>query len=94
MALKLCPLSIKYRTFLWKNHAQNVHQKLVPDSFLILLNNPKQPFHARNSFQNGQNCQKQKGSRTSDQSLLRLQNKFKNIPLFVIYYLTKFGDVI
>ena len=34
-----------------------------------------------------------KGSGTSDQSLFRLQNKFKNIPLFVIYYLNKFVDV-
>ena len=35
--------------FLWKNHAENGHQKLVPDSFLILVNNPKQLLHARNS---------------------------------------------
>ena len=42
---------------------------------------------------NGQNYQKQKGSETSDQLLFRIQNKFKNIPLFGIYYLTKFGDV-
>ena len=27
-------------------------QKLVPDPFLSLLNNPKQPFHARNSSKN------------------------------------------
>ena len=27
-------------------------QKLVPEPFLILLNNPKQPLHARNSFKN------------------------------------------
>ena len=27
-------------------------QKLVLDSFLILVNNPKQPLHARNSFKN------------------------------------------
>ena len=27
-----------------------MHQKLVPDPFLILMNNPKQPMHARNSF--------------------------------------------
>ena len=33
-----------------ENHAENVHQKLAPDPFLILLNNPKQPLHARNSF--------------------------------------------
>ena len=42
---------------------------------------------------NRQNYQKQKGPGTSDQSLLRLQNKFK-IPLLVMYYLTKFDDVI
>ena len=29
-----------------------MHQKLVPDPFLILLNNPKQPLHARKSFKN------------------------------------------
>ena len=34
-----------------------------------------------------------KGSGTSDQSIFRLQNKFKNVPLFVIYYLSKFDDV-
>ena len=27
-----------------KNHAGNVHQRLVPDPFLFLLNNPKKPF--------------------------------------------------
>ena len=27
-----------------------MHQKLVPDHFLILVNNPKQSLHARNSF--------------------------------------------
>ena len=34
-----------------EKHAENVHQKLFPDPFLILLNNPKQPSHARNSFE-------------------------------------------
>ena len=29
-----------------------MHQKLVPDSFLILVNNPKKPLHARNSIKN------------------------------------------
>ena len=38
--------------FLWKNHAENMHQKLAPDPFLILLNNPKQPLDAGNSFKN------------------------------------------
>ena len=27
-----------------------MHQNLAPDPFLILLINPKQPLHARNSF--------------------------------------------
>ena len=35
-----------------KNHAENVHQKLVQDPFFILVNNSKQPLHARNSFKN------------------------------------------
>ena len=51
---------------------------------LFFLSNPV-PF-------NGQSYQKQKGPGTSDHSLFRLQNKFKNIPLFVIYYLIKFDD--
>ena len=42
---------------------------------------------------NWQNYQKQKGYETSNQSLFRLRNKFRNIPLFVIYYLTKFDEV-
>ena len=41
-----------------------------------------------------QNYQKQKGPGTSDQSLLRLGNKFRKIILLVMYYLTKFDDVI
>ena len=36
--------------FYKKKHAENVHQKLAPDPFLILLNNPKQPLPTRNSF--------------------------------------------
>ena len=43
---------------------------------------------------NGQRYQKQKGPETSDQSVFRLQNKFRKIDLLVIYYLTKFDDVI
>ena len=35
-----------------ENHAKNVDQKLVPDPFLILLNNLKQPLDARNYFIN------------------------------------------
>ena len=53
---------------------------------IFFLSNPV-PF-------NGQSYQKQKGPGTSNQSLLRLQNKFRKIPLLVIYYLTKFDDII
>ena len=35
-----------------ENHAENVHQKLAPDPFLILLNNPNQILHAGSSFEN------------------------------------------
>ena len=55
-------------------------------STLFFLSNPV--------FFNGQNYQKQKRSGTSDQSLFRLRNKFKNIPLFFIHYLTKFDDIV
>ena len=44
-----------------KNHAENVHLKLAPDLFLILLSNPKQPLHSRNSFKKDilkKDCQK------------------------------------
>ena len=41
-----------------------------------------------------QNYQKQKGPEISDQSLFRLRNKFRKFPLLVMYYLTKFDDVI
>ena len=33
-----------------KNHAKNEYRKLVPDPFLILVNNSKQPLHVRNSL--------------------------------------------
>ena len=53
---------------------------------LFFLSNPV-PFY-------GQSYQKQKGLETSDQLLFSLQNKFRKIPLLVIYYMTKFDDVI
>ena len=34
-----------HTTLLWKNHAENVHQKLFSEPFLILVNNPRQPLH-------------------------------------------------
>ena len=98
-----------------------MQKKLVPDLFIILVNNPKQPLDARTYFKSKifrkkiikkplkkvtffpllspvpfsrQNYQKQKGPGTSDQWLFRLRNKFRKIPLLVMYYLTKFDDVI
>ena len=62
------------------------YQKASKKLTIIFLSNPV-PF-------NGQTYQKQKGPRTSNQSLFRLQNKFRKIPLLVIYYLTKFDDII
>ena len=52
----------------------------------IFLPNPV-PFNA-------QSYQKQKGPGTSDKSLFRLPNKFRKIPLLVIYNLIKFDGVI
>ena len=62
------------------------YQKALKELTLFFLLNPV-PF-------NGQSHQKLKGPGTSDQSPFRLQNKCRKIPLLVIYYLTKFDDVI
>ena len=56
-------------------------KKLTP---FFLLN---QVFFSRQSYQ------KQKGPGTRDQSLFRLQDKFRKIPILFIYYLIKFDDV-
>ena len=61
-------------------------QKPLKKLTLFFLSNPV-------SF-NRQSYQKQKGFGTSDQALFKLQNNFKNIPLFVEYYPTKFDDVL
>ena len=52
------------------------YQKALKKLTLFFISNPV-PF-------NGQSHQNQKGSETSDQSLFRLQNKFKNI-LYSLY---------
>ena len=41
---------------------------------------------------NRKNYQKQRAPGTSDQSLFRLQKKFRKIPLLAMYYMTKFDD--
>ena len=43
---------------------------------------------------NRQIYQKQKGPGTIDQCLVRLGNKIRKIALLVVYYLTKFDDVV
>ena len=35
-----------------KNHAENVHQKVVPGSVLVLVSYTKQPVDAMNYFKN------------------------------------------
>ena len=75
------------KKFFWKSDIlKEDYQTPLKKSTLLFLPNPV-PF-------NVQSYQKQKGPGTSDQSLVRLQNKFRKIPLLVIYYLTKFDDVI
>ena len=61
------------------------YQKALKKLNLFFISNPV-PF-------NIQSYQKQNQSGTSDQLLFRSQNKFRKIPLFVIYYLTKFDNV-
>ena len=60
------------------------YQKPLKKLTLFFLSNAV-PF-------NGKSYQKQKEFGISDQSLFSLQNKFRKIILFVIYYLTKFDD--
>ena len=64
-----------------RQYERGLSKSLTEVNFLFLSN--LVPF-------NGQSYQKQ----TCDQLLFRLQNKFQKIPLLVIYYRTKFDDVI
>ena len=72
-----------------KKYTSKASRRLI----LILVNNPKQSLHARNSVKskifwkgivknplfNEQSYQKQKGPGNSDQSLFRFRNKFTKI---------------
>ena len=64
-----------------KKACQKAFKKLT----LFFISNPV-PF-------NGESYRKQKGSGTSAQLLSKSRNKFRKIPLFIIYYLAKFDDV-
>ena len=57
-------------------------QKALKKLTSLFLSNP--------DLFNGQSYQKQKVTGTSDQSLFRLQNKFRKISSLVMYFLTKF----
>ena len=61
------------------------YQKRLKKVNFIFFPNPV-PFNVQ-SYQ-------QKGPGTRDQSLFKLRNKFRKIPLLVIHYQTKFDDVI
>ena len=56
------------------------YQKALKKLTLVFLSNPV-PF-------NGQDCEKQKGPGTSDQSLFSLKDKIRKIPLLVMHYMT------
>ena len=60
---------------------KNVHQKLVPNPFLILVNNTKQPLHARNSFKNKTYILKED-----------YQKAFKKLTLFFFWIQSLFMD--
>ena len=76
-----CKKFLKFKNIL-KGDNQKPLKKLTLFFLLNLVS-----FH-------GQSYQTQKGPGTRDQSLLRLKNKFTKNYLLVIYYLTKFDDVI
>ena len=75
------PLHSRKKWDILKKDYQKAFEKLT----LFFLSNPV-PL-------NEQSYQKQKGSGNSDRSLFRSQDKFKKIPFFDIYYLTKFDEV-
>ena len=74
-------------------HARNVFKiRYSEKGFLKNLKKVNFFFSNPVSF-NGEDYQKQRGSKTSDPSLFRLQSEIRKIPLLVMYYLTKFDDV-
>ena len=82
--LKIVKDSLKIDYF--KDSLKEDYQKALKKLTLFFISNPV-PF-------NGQSYQKQKGPGNRDQSLFKLENKFRKIPLLVINYLTKFDNVI
>ena len=40
------------KEYFYGKYAENVHQKLAPDTFLILLDNPKRTLYTKNHYKN------------------------------------------
>ena len=76
---------LRARNYFKRYLERGLSKSLKKVTFFFLLN--PVPF-------NRWNYQKQNEPGTSDQSLFRLRNKFRKIPLLVMHYLTKFDDVI
>ena len=74
------------QVFLKFDILKDEYHKVFTQLSLLFLTNP---VHF-----NVQIIPKTKGPGTSDQTLFRLQSKFRRIPLLVTYYLIKFDDVI
>ena len=51
MALKLCPLTEYLIKNIFVEKSCGKYAPKVPDPFIVLVNNPKQPLHAGNSFE-------------------------------------------
>ena len=86
MTLTLCQSTEYYGNFMENSCKKCAPRGLSKNINYVFLLNPV-PF-------NGQGYEKQKKLGASDQLLFRLQNKFRRISLLVMYYLTKFDDVI
>ena len=50
---KPCRKYVRKGAFVWKNHAENMHQKIIPDSFLVLVNNQNRHYMQEILLQTG-----------------------------------------
>ena len=69
----------------FKSILKEGYQKSLKKSTVFFLSNPV-PF-------NGQDYGKQKGPGTRDQLLVILQNRFRKIPLLIMYYSTECNHI-
>ena len=84
---------ISYKKLFPRNSLKN---KIFEKRIMIIKKPQKINFilSFKPSLLNGQDYETQRGPGSNEHSLFRLQNKFRKILLLVIYYLTKFNDVI